>query len=218
MDGIASAVREWIADTGLSPNQVSRRAGISQSTMSRILGGRVDPAAGTLNEIALACGLQLDLATRASSEPAAARAARALLEAGYPTDPDGHLTRWQERLARYAGTSDPVDLLTTAARYASPLRSPDVALFTGTAPLGQVASAGQASQGRWALSGAAGLTLPQPHDDAPITTILWAEHPREATQLLTDSTSAPPAPSDRRALAARDCAVLEVEPGSALAS
>ena len=64
MDGIASAVREWIADTGLSPNQVSRRAGISQSTMSRILGGRVDPAAGTLNEIALACGLQLDLAGR----------------------------------------------------------------------------------------------------------------------------------------------------------
>jgi len=188
MDNLSDTVREWISETGLSPNQVSRRAGISQSTMSRVLAGHVDPTAGTLTEIALACGFELDFAARPSSSPDAARAARVMLEAGYPDDEgDELLKRWQQRLIRFSSASDPVTLLRTAARYASPLLHPDVVLFAGDITVGHVASAGDATRGRWAVSGAAGLTLPAPHESAPATTILWTEDPRRAAQLLTDS-------------------------------
>jgi len=187
MDSVPEAVRKWIADTGLSSNRLSQLAGISQSTMSRVLGGRVDPAVGTLVEIALACGLDLDLATRPSSDPAAARAARAMLEAGFPADGDAHLSQWRERLTRFSGATDPISLLTTAARYASPLMRPGVELFGGEITVGQLASAGDAAQGLWALSGAAGLTLPEPHEFVPATTILWTQNTRRVVQLLTDS-------------------------------
>lgn len=187
MERLSDIVREWISETSLSPNQVSRRAGISQSTMSRVLAGRVDPTAGTLTEIALACGFELDFAARPSSSLDAARAVRAMFEAGYPEDDDEVLTRWQERLIRFAASSDPVSLLRTAAQYASPLLHSDVVLFTGDITMGHVASAGDATRGQWAVSGAAGLTLPAPRESAPATTILWTEDPRRAAQLLTDS-------------------------------
>lgn len=153
--------------------------------MSRVLAGRVDPTAGTLTEIALACGFELDLHARPSSNPGAARAARVMLESGYPDDE--RLSPWKERLTRFAATPAPVDLLTAAARYASPLLRPGAVLFTGDVTLGQVASAGDATRARWAISGAAGLRLPDPHVNAPATTILWTEDPRRAAQLLTDS-------------------------------
>lgn len=153
--------------------------------MSRVLAGRVDPTAGTLTEIALACGFELELHTRPSSNPNAACAARAMLESEYP---DGErLSHWKERLTRFSATPAPVDLLTTAAQYASPLLRTGVVLFTGDVTVGQVASAGDASRARWAISGAAGLRLPQVHEPVPATTILWAENARHAAQLLTDS-------------------------------
>lgn len=189
MDALQASVHEWITDTGLSPNQMSRRAGVSQSTMSRVLSGRVDPTTGTLTEIALACGLELDFNARPASSPDAARAARALLETGYPDNGDGDaaLSQWKERLPRYAGTSDPVEILTTAARYACPQLRPGGVLFAGEITVGQIASAGDAANGHWAVSGAAGLTMPEPHEMAPAMTILWSQNPRSAAQLLADS-------------------------------
>ncbi len=207
MEYISATVRRWITTTGLSPYRVSRRAGVSASTLSRVLSDRVDPTVGTLQEIAIACGLQLHVEARSSSDPIAARAARSMLEGGYP-EATPEVEQWQRRLTRLSGDDDPVSILTAAASYAAPLRRRGALLFKGDIPLGQTASAGAASDGQWAVSGAAGLYLPSNHAlAAPPTTILWCTEARRASQLLTDSLLESESRPNRATVA-----VIEAEP------
>jgi transcriptional regulator with XRE-family HTH domain len=187
VEDVAPVVRGWLESSGLSPAAAARRAGVSASTVHRILNDLVDPSVGTLHEIALACGVQVDLTARPLSDPRAAAAARALLERGYQPPSGPGVTAWQERLRRMAGSTDPVDLVRSAAVASGPLRRPGAVLLNGEVALVRVASAGDASKGQWAISGAAGLRLPPPSAAVPPVTILWCEDVRTVMHLLADT-------------------------------
>jgi hypothetical protein len=175
--------------------------------MHRILNDLVDPSVGTLYEIALACGIQMDLTVRPLSDSRAAAAARSLLEGGYESSSDPGVAAWRERLRRMAASDAPVDIVKVAAIAAAPLHRRGAALFHGEVTLARVASAGDASQGRWAISGAAGLYLPPPSAAVPPVTILWCEDVRTLTHLLADTELRQSRRSDRAVLA-----VIAAEP------
>ena len=75
-------------------------------------------------------------------------------------------------------------------------------LLSGDVALARVASAGDAWNGGWAVSGAAGLYLPAPGSPVPAVTILWCEDARTVTHLLAEA--------DLRQTHRRDRAVLAV--------
>lgn len=155
------------------------------STLHRVQHNQVDPSVGTLREIAAACGQHLALTTRPLADPAAAAAARFLLEDGYEASlPDVEL--WVERLTRQAG-DDPVQIVETAGKASGPLHRHTSRLYSGSVEVGRVASAGEASGGRWALSAMAGLKLPGIWEPLPTPTILWCEDVRRVEQLLADA-------------------------------
>lgn len=184
-DDVGSTVRGWVQKSGLSAPTISRRAGVSMSTLHRVQHNQVDPSVGTLREIAAACGQHLALATRPLADPVAAAAARLLLEDGYePSFPD--LEVWVQRLTRQAG-DDPVQIVETAGRASAPLHRQTSTLYSSPIDVGRVASAGAASGGSWALSGMAGLTLPGLWERLPTPTILWCEDVRRVEQLLADA-------------------------------
>jgi len=207
VETLAAMVHGWLESSGLSPAAAARRAGVSASTMHRILNNLVDPSVGTLQEIALACGVEIDLTARPLSDPRAAAAARALLEGGYEPPSDPGVTAWQERLPRMATSGGPVEIVKVAAVASGPLRRPGAVLLNGEVTLARVASAGDASKGHWAISGAAGLYLPPPSAAAPAVTILWCEDVRTATHLLADTELRQAQRPDRAVLA-----VIAAEP------
>jgi transcriptional regulator with XRE-family HTH domain len=167
---------------------VARRAGVSASTLHRILRGSVSPTVETLEEIALACGFSLDLAGAQINDRFAAAAARSILEDGYRPPDDPSVSEWEQRLVRWTGSDEPMGLVQAAAKASSPLRRNDAVLFAGKETVARVASAGDASDGRWAISGPAGLTLDaSPTAAAPPVTILWCEESLRASQMLADS-------------------------------
>jgi transcriptional regulator with XRE-family HTH domain len=201
MEKLSAAVREWLGSSRLSPAAAARRAGVSPSTMHRVLNDLVDPSVGTLNEIALACGVQLDVVARPLSDRRAAAAACALLEEGYEPPPEPGVGAWQKRLQRMAASSGPVDIVRAAAVASSPLRRSRAVLFQGEIALARVASAGDPSKGRWAISGAAGLYLPSPRASAPAVTILWCQDVRIVVHLLAETELQQAQRQDRTVLA-----------------
>ncbi|HLM87621.1 MAG TPA: hypothetical protein VK284_01140, partial [Streptosporangiaceae bacterium] len=66
-----------------------------------------------------------------------------------------------------ATSGGPVEIVKVAAVASGPLRRPGAVLLNGEVTLARVASAGDASKGHWAISGAAGLYLPPPSAAAP---------------------------------------------------
>ena len=184
-DDIGTTVHSWVKRSSLSASAVARRAGVSNSTLYRVLNDQVDPSIGTLREIAVACGVGLTLNTGPLTDAAAAAAARVILEDGYcPSLPGVEL--WVERLRRQVG-DDPVQIVEAAGRASSPLLRPGSQLLAGPVEVGRVASAGQASGGQWALSGLAGFRLPGLWERLPAPTILWCEDVRRIGQLLADA-------------------------------
>lgn len=187
MELVSAVVGGWVESSGLTAAAVARRAGVSASTLHRVLNNQVDPSAGTLWEIAIACGVQIDLRTRVLSDPQAAAAARAMLEGGYEPDSDTLVASWRTRLLRMAGGDDPVEIVKAAAGASKPLHRKGAVFFRGRVTLARVASAGDAAKGKWAVSGAAGLYLPPSNAAVPSVTILWCEDSRTATHLLGDT-------------------------------
>lgn len=175
----------WLEAADLSAASAARRAGVSPSTLHRVLNERVDPSVGTLAEIALACGFTLSLATAPLSDHHAAAAARAMLEDGYKPPEDSDIAMWQQRLVRWAGGDNPIEIVQAAAQASSPLRREQALLFSGEETLGRLASAGDAAGGRWAISGAAGLDPGSPV--APAVTVLWCDDPLRVSNMLANS-------------------------------
>jgi hypothetical protein len=106
-----------------------------------------------------------------------------------------------------ATSDDPVDIVKSAAIASGPLHRPGAVLLNGDVTLARVASAGDASKGRWAISGAAGLYLPSPSAAAPPVTILWCEDVKTVTHLLADAELRQSQRPDRAVLA-----VIAAEP------
>jgi transcriptional regulator with XRE-family HTH domain len=207
MDYPDMLVRRMLASSGLPTSGVARRAGVSGSTLHRIVNDQVNPSFGTLREVAIACGLNLSLATSHLSDPLAASAARSMLEEDYEPPDDPEVTRWRERLPRLAEADDPVEIVKAAARASSPLHREGGALYSGEVPVARLASAGDASGGEWAISGAAALYLPPSGDGVPEVTILWCEDVRAVDHLLVGSGLHPVRRADQAAVA-----VIEAEP------
>lgn len=184
---IGELVVGWLDAAGMTASTIARRAGVSSSTLHRVINGKVDPSVGTLREIAIACGNQLHLTTDPLSEPMAAAAARSLLEEGYVPPADLEVTLWHDRLLRLAGSDDPIDLVTAAAKASSPLHRRQAIAFTGPETLLRLASAGDASRRQWVISGPSGLALQGGSKATPVTTILWCEDPLRVSHMLTDS-------------------------------
>lgn len=191
---LAELVSTWMADAGLSAAVVARRSGLSSSTIHRVVNGRVDPSFGTVREIGLACGVDPSVCHRPLSDWAAAAAARVVLEEGYVPAESDAVTGWVERLHRTAGGDDPIDLVVAGATASAPLLRQGAHLYRGEVTVGRVASAGHASAGRWALSGAVGLHAGEvsPGSALPATSILWCDDPERASQLLADDESLKP--------------------------
>lgn len=110
-----------------------------------------------------------------------------MLEAGYEPPSDFSVTAWVGRLRRMADSGGPVGIVKAAATASGPLHRPGAVLLQGEVALARVASAGDASKGHWAISGAAGLYLPPASAAAPAVTILWCEDVRTVTHLLADT-------------------------------
>ena len=198
-------VSTWLAGAKRSKAEAARRAGQSRSTLHRIEHGQVDPSIGTLREIAIACGLDITIATSRLSDPLAAFAARSLLDDTFDAEVTPQMAAWIGRFDR-AGSHSPV-AITTQAGEATDLRYREGAvLLRGPVTALRLASAGHASGAAWALSGLPGLQL---HVDSTVVgpSIIWTADLERVGALLADTnpTRATPltadiivAPSDPR--------------------
>ncbi|MER7556900.1 helix-turn-helix transcriptional regulator [Nocardioides sp. NPDC126508] len=194
---VGRLVADCIERSGLSARQVAARAGVSASTVHRIVNGVVSPSVDTLDNITTACGAGLTMSAAPLATPAAAAAARAILDQLYPADVSPDIELWAARLDAWAD-GDPIQIIEEAARASGVLDRPDAVMLSGEATIGRLASAGDASGGRWALSGAAGLDLPSFDEAVPRITVLWCEDPSAIQPLLADG-PLHPAPASHEA-------------------
>jgi hypothetical protein len=118
--------------------------------------GETDPTLSTLSEVALACGVELSLEQSPLSDPSAAAAARYLLDERSPTDVGFDISRWADRLTRWAD-GEPLKIVQRAGESSSLLTRRGVHHFSGDASDLRLASAGQASASKWVLSGRSAL-------------------------------------------------------------
>lgn len=187
---VGRLVAECIERSGLSARQVAARAGVSASTVHRIVNGVVSPSVDTLDNITTACGAGLAMSASPLATPAASAGARAILDPLYPADVVPDIDLWAGRLDAWAD-GDPVEIIEEAARASGVLHRPDAVRLSGEATIGRLASAGDASGQRWALSGAAGLDLPSFDEAVPRISVLWCEDPSAIRPLLTGGTLRP---------------------------
>ncbi|MDR7313723.1 transcriptional regulator with XRE-family HTH domain [Nocardioides luteus] len=173
---VGRLVAECIESSGLTARQVAVRAGVSASTVHRILNGQVSPSVATLHNITAACGLDLAMSTPVLSSAEAAAAARAILDENYPAEVAPDIELWATRLEAWA-ENDPVQIIEEAARASGVLHRADAVLLAGETTAGRLASAGEASGKQWALSGAAGLDLPAFDEAVARISVLWCEDP-----------------------------------------
>lgn len=187
---VGRLVAECLERSGLSARQVAARAGVAASTVHRILNDQVSPSVATLHNITAACGLDLTMSTSTLASSAAAAAARAILDEHYPAEVDTEVEQWAGRLDTWTD-GDPVQIVEEAARASGVLHRPGAIRLSGEATIGRLASAGDASGQRWAVSGAAGLELPSFDEAIPRISVLWCEDPSAIRPLLTGGTLRP---------------------------
>ena len=202
--GLARLVAECIESSGRKPAEIAQRAAVSNSTISRIVNGRVSPSMETIAEIFAACGQQLVLDAEAPRDPRAAAAARLQLDPSYRSttitrsgeqyEEAQDLSAWVARLDRWSA-GDRVALVKAAADHSGVLRRSGSLFLRGDISMGRIASAGVSLERSWAVSGRAGLDFPGFTHRVPAITVLWCEDVRRMGQLLTgkgiESASAP---------------------------
>ncbi len=179
-------IAAWVRRSGLTKSAVSALSGASLSTIHRIQNQQTDPQLGTLRELAIACGLDLDVHVRPLADPYAAQAVRMLLETGFSPDNQRKADEWICRFER-AQLSTPFDLLKAAGRSVGLLHlsSPSTYLRGAATPL-RLASAGDASGGQWALSGKSHLELAAARELFG-QQVIWAEDAGRVVSNLRDS-------------------------------
>lgn len=173
--------------SAISDAELAKRSGASRSTIHRIDTGAVHPTLRTLRELAIAAGLDLEVAYRPLSDPAAGRAARFLLDGafdGIPRDSDD--IEWVERLVRLAEVDDPISIVTEAGRATDLYYREGAVLLNQSVTALRLASAGDATGGDWTISGRVALAA---INDASGTTgigpdVLYVNDPQRAWRLL----------------------------------
>jgi len=176
-------VEELLEHTrGISASALARRAGVNRSTLHRIETGKVEPTVATLRELAIACGLDLTMSLVPLSDPDAAAAARQLLDvASSDLQPTDGVREWIARLERTSDDGDPVSIVVEAGHASTLLAREGTALFRGDSSALRLASAGDATGGRWAVSGAAAMALTH---DVRGPSILWTDDVGRAGGIL----------------------------------
>lgn len=161
-------VERMLKDSGLSASALARRSGVSRSSQFRIETGAVDPGLGTLRELALAAGFDLNVELAPLSDPDAARAARVILDEGYDPSPSRAVSDWVARLKRWVSDGDPVEIVRVAGISSSLLKRRGSSYLTGQVDDLKLASAGASSGAPWLLSGSGVLSRMQETGDGPV--------------------------------------------------
>lgn len=161
----------------LSKSALAARSGLARSTPFRIQNGQVDPTIGSLRELSLAGGYDLELSLVPLSDPDAARAARAMLDPLFQATYElsgrtGRVDEWVQRLRRWVPDGDPVEIVRQAGQSASLLHRAGAEFLRGQVTELKLASAGDFSNQEWFLSGAAVIDrIDEPlENDYPVST------------------------------------------------
>jgi len=156
-------ISELRSRSGMTPTALRNRSGVSRATQRRIDLGESDVTFGTLRELAIAAGFDINVELRPLSDPAAASGARALLDAAVdPRAITQEAAEWSERLLRQTsdpvtGAMHPIDIITAAGHATAPRERDGALLFRGEWSDLKLADAGIASRAPWLLSGASAL-------------------------------------------------------------
>lgn len=203
---------DWIRQVarppaGMSVAETARRAGISRSTLNRLMAEEVEPTLGTLRELAIVHGLDIAMSLVPLSDPDAARAARALLEGG-EDEMGTPVARWVDRFTRI--TDDPIALLSAAGRASSLLHRRGAVGLRGGSGAMRLASAGDAAGGFWALSGGAAASLGR---DQPIRgpSVLWVDDVDAVGTLLLDTHTSTKSPASAHVIVVEANASITVD-------
>lgn len=169
-------------------SEIARRAGVNRSTMYRASEGTVDVRLDTLEELALASGVEPIITYRPLSDSAAADAGRVLMEGA----PDvGELSpataAWVARIERFAQPATLGSIAAEAGLASSLLHRAGALGATGHVTAAMLDACGAVAGGEWALSGAAALAAlgsdaAQRADD--FVQVLWTPDPGRALQHL----------------------------------
>lgn len=182
----SSLLRQWIEQSGLPKARISKLSGVSLSSIHRIENKQTDPQLGTLRELAISCGLELELSIRPLADAYSAQAARCLLEDHFEPDNKDATSQWVERFER-AKFTNPIDILQYAGQCSGLLSQDKPAVYMrGETSELRLASAGDASDKQWALSGKSHLELGT-GEKLSGPDIIWTEDPRLVASLLADS-------------------------------
>ncbi|MCU1480850.1 MAG: DNA-binding transcription regulator [Subtercola sp.] len=180
--------------SGLSAAEIARRSGLSASTIHRIRRGLADPTVGTLREIAIACGFDLNFGPQPLSDPHAAAGARLLLESGYDSS-DPSTVEWVTRLTRLAPAENPLEVVLAASAASNPLARPGAVHLAGRATTGMLASAASNTAAAWAISGSPGIDLPPRQAVYEGHALLWTSDVTLVSSLLHESLRVVPHPA-----------------------
>jgi transcriptional regulator with XRE-family HTH domain len=181
-------VPSLIESLGSAPSATARATGLSRATIRRVRDGVSSPTMATLRELALAAGYDLEVTLVPASDPAAAVAARVLLDPATPGSEDlegwglihggdlAAITEWIARLERQGG-GDPKRLLALAGRLSAPQHRKGARFFAPKAGVSQeriVEIAGSAlGAGLGALSGVAAARVYLGHAPDPGPVVVW---------------------------------------------
>ena len=153
-------IDELIALAAEQPTRISRRSGVSRSTLKRVGDGTSEPTLSTLREVALALGLDIKVAAHHACDPFAAAAARTLIDASVPENPHNQdILAWLHRFERW-NINDPLTLVSEAGTLQGITHRQD-AQFVKLNPRGiaELPELFQQHKTKWALSGAAVATV-----------------------------------------------------------
>lgn len=187
-------IAQRLAETpeGVTSVEFARRAGVGRTTIHRIANGESEPSLGTLRELAIVHGYDLELTLVPLSDPTAAAALRHLVDPAFsalpPSDIDAStadaVDEWMTRLRRYPDTDHAA---VAAARASSLLYRRGARVLRGDRSAARLASAGDASGAHWALSGAAGLSYVTGNEVDGVA-VLWVDRdPDEVSRYLLDT-------------------------------
>ena len=202
---IELAIDELVAlPPGLSASEVTRRTGISRATLHRIATGAVVPSLQTLNELAIVQGKEVEIGLKPLSDPHAASAARVIIDGESGAWSANEATRrWVERLDRLARGDDGgyLSILHAAGRASSLLHRVGAVYMRGDDGALRLASAGDASGGKWAVSGKAALEVTP---DYPVTgpSVMWVDDVERAATLLSETHKRVTSPSNAQVIIA----------------
>jgi transcriptional regulator with XRE-family HTH domain len=182
-----ASVSTLLADPGVPPAELARRAGVSRNTEWALRKDQSRANLATLRELALACGSDLTVSAVPASDPLASAAARSIL-GDLETDSSEDFVAWETRLKRWTGHAAPLDIALEAGRVSAPQHRTEAHLFSGRNDVDRLTSAGIASGSTWVLSGAAALEALDDRPSEPeLPVIVWSADVERFAQLLLDT-------------------------------